>query len=283
MSSTGNARYAGCTHARAHRHGTRACVLAHQCSCTPCQDAARRYAASRDLAIAEGRWTPMVDAAPVREHVAALRRHGMTLPQVARAASRARPGGVQVTVRLSMLERLVYGQTRAGVRRPVLRVRYEVAGAVRAVRPEDSPALVTAQLERAVESLVDQGWDDERVGSLLIGTAPATRAAAARSSTAARALAAQAGPALRAALDRYVARTRTPLGATLTPDAVGLARGTLCHLLPDATSTRARGAAVQILLAAGLSVPQAAQVLGVSRRTVERRVAAGEGDHTPHI
>lgn len=274
MTSTPNDRYTGCTHARAHRHGTRACVLAHGCDCTPCQTAARQYAASRDLAIAQGCWTPMADAAPVREHVAGLRRHGMTLPQVARAASRPRAEVPAVVVRVSTVERLMYGQTRGGMTRPVRRVRTEVAGALQSVRPEQSPALIAVQMERAVESLIDQGWDDARVGSLLMGAAPAVRAAVARSQTGSRALASQAGPAVRAALDRHVARTRRPLGVTLSPQAVGVARHVLSSLLPDATSSRSRPAAVAALLAAGLGVTQVAQVLGVSRRTVERRIAA---------
>lgn len=274
MSSKPDARYAGCTHARLHRHGTRACVLAHRCDCSPCQAAARQYAATRDLAIAQGRWAPMVDAAPVREHVRGLRRHGMTLPQVARAASRPRADAPAVVVRLSMLERLMYGQTRGGVSQPVRRVRSEVAGALQSVRPEQSPALIAVQMERAVESLIDQGWDDARLGALLIGAGPAVRAAVASSPTGSRALSAQAGTAVRAALDRHVARTRRPLGATLSPEAVGVARHVLSSLLPDATSPRSRPAAVAALLGAGLSVAQVAQALGVSRRTVERRIAA---------
>ncbi|WP_251151296.1 helix-turn-helix domain-containing protein [Cellulosimicrobium sp. Marseille-Q4280] len=275
MTSKPNARYAGCTHARVHRHGTRACVLAHRCDCDPCQVAARQYAAVRGLAIAQGRWTPMVDAGPVREHVHVLRRHGMTLPQVARAASRTRTDAGPVTVRVSALERLMYGQTRAGSNQPVHRVRIELANALLAVKPEQSPALMAAKVERAVESLSDQGWDDARVGALLIGATPAVRAAVVRSATSSRALAAQAGPVLRTSLDRYVARTRRPLGATLSPEVVAMCRHVLSSLLPEASSVRARPAAVQILLRAGLSVPQTAQVLGVSRRTVERRVAAG--------
>jgi DNA-binding NarL/FixJ family response regulator len=216
----------------------------------------------------------MVDAAPVREHVIDLRLHGMTLPQVARAASRARFDAPAVVVRLSTVERLMYGQTRDGISQPVRRVRSEVAGALQSVRPEQSPALIAVQMERAVESLIGQGWDDARLGSLLIGASPAVRAAVASSPTGSRALAAQAGTAVRAALDRHIARSRRPLSATLPPEAVGVVRHLLSSLLPDATSSRSRPAAVFALLSAGLSVTQVAQVLGVSRRTVERRIAA---------
>ena len=268
--------YAGCTHTRVHRHGTRSCAQAHGCGCVPCRAAVRQYAGARELAIADGRWEPMTDAGPVREHVDRLREGGMTLAQIAHAASRARADGVQVTVHLSTVERLVYGQTRGGANVPLRRVRTEVARALRSVRPDQAPAAATARVERVVQSLANQGWGEAEIGGALVRASSGVRAAGADSAAGARALAAQGAPALRAALDRHAGRTGCPLGATLSPQAVAIARNVLRVVVPDAASGRARPAAVRILLGAGLTASQAAQVLGVSRRTVQRRVAAIE-------
>lgn len=275
--------HSACSHAQVHLHGTRACAVAHGCPCQSCQAAVRRYGAKRGLLIAEGRWHPHVDAAPVREHVRTLRDAGMTVEQIARAASRPRPGEEQALVTVAALERLLYGRRRDGKTTAARRVRASSARALLAVAPEDSPVAVAARMEMAVGSLLSQGWAPERVGQLLVGSAPATVAAVARSDVGSRVLADQAAPVVRAALERHAARSGDPLTGTLSPNAVAVVRRVLCSVLPGAASADVRGAAVGVLSLSGLTTPQVAQVLGVSRRTVERHAAARARVVAPHI
>jgi hypothetical protein len=76
-----------CTHPQArHRHGTRAAYVKDRCRCTDCT--AANTAASRTATRERiyGRWHPYVDAAPVREHLAALRAAGIGVERIAQLA-----------------------------------------------------------------------------------------------------------------------------------------------------------------------------------------------------
>src|SRR3954454_18772140 len=76
-----------CTHPQAsHRHGTRAAYVKDRCRCPDCT--AANTAASRTTTRERiyGRWQPYVDAAPVREHIAALRGAGVGVERIAHVA-----------------------------------------------------------------------------------------------------------------------------------------------------------------------------------------------------
>src|SRR3954468_24806195 len=76
-----------CSHPQArHRHGTRAAYVQDRCRCTDCT--AANTAASRTATRERiyGRWHPYVDAAPVREHIAALRTAGIGVERIAQLA-----------------------------------------------------------------------------------------------------------------------------------------------------------------------------------------------------
>ncbi len=73
-----------CTHPRArHVHGTRVAYVKDHCRCTDCT--AANTAAGRAVHRAQtfGRWRPFVDAAPVRNHIRALRAAGIGAEQIA--------------------------------------------------------------------------------------------------------------------------------------------------------------------------------------------------------
>lgn len=76
-----------CTHPRArHVHGTRVAYVKDRCRCTACT--AANTAAGRAVHRAQtfGRWRPFMDAAPVREHIRALRAAGIGVEQIAMLA-----------------------------------------------------------------------------------------------------------------------------------------------------------------------------------------------------
>lgn len=63
-------------HTAAHYHA----------QCAACQQYRRRLFRRRSRAVAYGQWQYMVDAGPVREHIATLLQQHMTLPQISAAA-----------------------------------------------------------------------------------------------------------------------------------------------------------------------------------------------------
>jgi AraC-like DNA-binding protein len=76
-----------CTHPQArHLHGTRAAYVKDRCRCPECT--AANTAASRTATRERiyGRWHPYVDAAPVRDHIAALRAAGIGVERIAQLA-----------------------------------------------------------------------------------------------------------------------------------------------------------------------------------------------------
>lgn len=72
-------------HAR-HVHGTRAAYVKDRCRCTDCTAANTAAGRAAHRAQAFGRWRPFVDAAPVREHIRALRAAGIGVERIAMLA-----------------------------------------------------------------------------------------------------------------------------------------------------------------------------------------------------
>ncbi|WP_236832573.1 helix-turn-helix domain containing protein [Blastococcus sp. KM273128] len=73
-----------CTHPRArHVHGTRVAYVKDRCRCTDCTAANTAAGRAAHRAQTFGRWRPFVDAAPVREHIRALRAAGIGVEQIA--------------------------------------------------------------------------------------------------------------------------------------------------------------------------------------------------------
>lgn len=129
--------------------------------CIECNRARRRGRVPDDRHAyrmrAYGRWEPFVDAAPAREHVADLLRHGVSSTRVARLAGVAQP----------TVERLLNGFPNRGVP-PSVKLRAEVAEALLAVRLrlEDLPAkacIDAAGTRRRVQALAVLGWSLSRL------------------------------------------------------------------------------------------------------------------------
>jgi hypothetical protein len=133
-------------------HGTLTRRRVGRCDCRPCRDAGNRYNNRRELLIATGRWQPLVDADPVRQHVNQLRAAGLGAERIIKLAN----------VTPSTMQRLLYGRPSDG-EAPSKRVRPEVAAALLAVRADLDTLADGAQIDatgtrRRSQALVCLGW-----------------------------------------------------------------------------------------------------------------------------
>ena len=153
-------RKVDCTHPRArHEHGTHAAFALDGCHCRPCRDATAAYNRRRNKGLAYGTWAPLVDAAPVRAHLLALREAGIGWKRAASLAG----------VAPSTVSKLLYG---LGERPPSTRVRRETADRLLAVRPGRAPVLDGAYVDstgtrRRLQALACLGWSDSLLGRRL--------------------------------------------------------------------------------------------------------------------
>ena len=151
-----------CHHPRAeHRHGTYACYVLDTCRCLPCAGANSTYERDRKKRNAYGR-SNLVDAQPVREHVAALMAAGV---------------GLKRTVELSgvpqgALWKLMYGKRRPnGDAAPSRRVTKATAERILALDPAN-PALLadgapipSVGASRRLQALSCLGWSISRLST----------------------------------------------------------------------------------------------------------------------
>ena len=70
----------------AHQHGTRAAYVHDRCRCRSCADANAAASTARTREQTYGRWSPFVDAEPLRQHIARLRSHGIGINRIAELA-----------------------------------------------------------------------------------------------------------------------------------------------------------------------------------------------------
>lgn len=151
-------RKVDCAHPRArHEHGTHAAFALDGCRCRPCRDATAAYSRRRNKGLAYGTWEPLVDAAPVREHLAALSAAGIGWKRAASLAG----------VAPSTVSKLLYG---LGERPPsTRRVRPETARRLLAVRPSLDVMTGGARVDatgthRRLRALACLGWSDRQLG-----------------------------------------------------------------------------------------------------------------------
>lgn len=133
------------------RHGSLAGYKIHRCRCPRCRTANRDYNNRYNRLNAYGRWQPMVDAEPVRQHINALRAAGLGVQRIADLAG----------VGNSTVQHLVW-RHHAG-RPPTKRLRSEVAAALLAVQATPDVlaggAFVDATgTRRRIQALVAFGW-----------------------------------------------------------------------------------------------------------------------------
>lgn len=150
-----------CTHPRArHVHGTRAAYVKDRCRCTDCT--AANTAAGRAVQRAQtfGRWRPFVNAAPVREHIRALRAAGIGVEQIAVLA------GISTSHVRELADPGRNGNPRIRRVRPetahqVLRIRVDQAN--RAPRSH----VIATGTRRRLQSLIAVGWPPDELATRL--------------------------------------------------------------------------------------------------------------------
>jgi AraC-like DNA-binding protein len=131
------------------KHGTRARYM-RGCRCGPCSGAHYRYLVSRQRSVMRGTWEPFADAAPVREHVAALTAAGLTEANVASEAGVSR----------GQMEHLMHGSNGSA---PGRRIRHDAAARILAVRPLAAVTPGAGEIDatgtrRRIRALVACGW-----------------------------------------------------------------------------------------------------------------------------
>ncbi|WP_141724131.1 helix-turn-helix domain containing protein [Micromonospora carbonacea] len=122
----------------------------HRCRCAGCTEANRVYVNRRNRLKVYGRWQPMVEAEPVRQHIRTLGAAGIGWMRAADLAGVSR----------GCVNRLLYGSTS---RPPCKRVRRETAAAILAVRATTdnlAPGQIVdaAGTRRRAQALAALGW-----------------------------------------------------------------------------------------------------------------------------
>lgn len=136
-----------------HPEPARACYCSHKCRCAGCRAVVAAYEKARVRRLAYGRPT-LVDAEPVREHLAWLAAQGVSVKQVARLTG----------IGQGTLSKIVYG-TGGRITR---RVRPATRDAILAVRPglevmADSRLVDATGTRRRLQALVACGWSRTRL------------------------------------------------------------------------------------------------------------------------
>ena len=122
----------------------------HRCRCAGCTAASTAYQARRGRLLAYGRWEPLVDAEPVREHLRTLSANGIGARRVAEL-TRISSGG---------LNRILYG---GEGRPPCRRVKSEIAQAILAIKPtaealSDGALVDGTSTRRRIQGMAAIGW-----------------------------------------------------------------------------------------------------------------------------
>ena len=162
-----------CVHGGKHAHGTRTMYRVDGCTCTPCADAESAHGARRRRLQAYGRWeSSLVDAGPVRAHMAGLRASGMGYRRIAALSGKT----------YAQLQRIDHAW--AG-HPPYKRLARATAAAILAVQPDLAPgALVDGTgTRRRLQALVARGWSYQEL-SIQMGRGAVYRRHARRLATA---------------------------------------------------------------------------------------------------
>jgi hypothetical protein len=122
----------------------------HRCRCAGCTAANRDYRSRYDRLNAYGRWQPLVDAGPAREHIQSLRAARMGVARIAELAG----------VGYATVNRIIWA---IGGRQPTKRIRLEVAEAILTVRADvdtlvDDRAIDATGTHRRIQALAVIGW-----------------------------------------------------------------------------------------------------------------------------
>lgn len=152
-----------CNHGGIHEHGTRVAYVKDRCRCEPCTTVSREYEQRRRRDRLYGISAGLVDAQPVRDHLAVLSAAGIGYKRVATLA------GVSVTT----VQTVLYHHPDRPHAGPSKRVKAETAAKILAVQPSleligDGTPVPSRGAARRIQALVARGWSQaklaERVG-----------------------------------------------------------------------------------------------------------------------
>lgn len=143
----------------APHHNGLTCIKNYGCKRAECRRRGREYDRRRYRQVGYGTWRSLVDAAPVREHIAALREAGNSIPDIQRLAS----------VGAATLSRILYDSPQNP---RAQRIRHEVADRILAVEiapPPTKPHQLVDGLgtRRRLQALISMGWTLNALGPLL--------------------------------------------------------------------------------------------------------------------
>lgn len=164
-----------CTHGGIHEHGTRVAYVKDQCRCEPCTVASRVAEQKRRRDRLYGIGPGLVDAQPVRDHLAVLSAAGIGCKRAATLA------GVSVTT----VQTVLYHHPDRPHAGPAKRVKAETAQKLLAIQPSlehigNGTPITARGAARRIQALVARGWSqaklanrigvtDQRLGPLLRG------------------------------------------------------------------------------------------------------------------
>lgn len=137
-----------------HHNGLN-CVKNYSCKQPKCVERALAYDRRRYRLVGYGTWQPLVDAEPARQHIAALREAGHSLPEIQRRAH----------VSAATLARILYN----GVNKRAKRIRSEVAARILALPVTPPPVKPHTIIDgtgtrRRLQALVAMGWTLNALG-----------------------------------------------------------------------------------------------------------------------
>ncbi len=142
----------------APHHRNLTCIKQYRCRRPECVARLHAYEQRRYRLKGYGTWQPLVDAKPVRAHIAALRNAGHSIPDIQRQAS----------VSSATMARILYD----GVNKRADRIRSEVADRILAVPVRPAPVKPTSVIDatgtrRRIQALVAMGWSLNALGPRL--------------------------------------------------------------------------------------------------------------------
>jgi hypothetical protein len=139
-----------------HRNLT--CVKQYRCRRPACLTRSANYDRTRNRLVAYGRWQPLTDAEPIRQHIRMLSSYGIGWQRLCRLAGVSNGG----------ISRILYGAPHEG-RGPSKRVRTTTADKILAIKPSLGHVAPGARVDgtgtrRRLQALVANGWPQMRLG-----------------------------------------------------------------------------------------------------------------------
>lgn len=151
-----------CPHGDRHPHGQRNAYVLDKCRCEPCTTAAREYEQKRRRDRLYGITAGLVDAQPVRDHLAMLSDAGIGYKHAADLAKVSR----------TIVQTILYHHPSRPDAGPAKRVKADTAARILAVQPDldalsGGAATDSRGTARRLRALVARGWSQARLTTRL--------------------------------------------------------------------------------------------------------------------